>query len=318
MSLKIPQFQSRVNNQEDRQSGSPANALLNGAGTGAIVGYLVGGSGKETSAQDLLKKFGGEKADDFIKSIPDFETLPETEKAKLNYIKNLLAYKDTSIQELEEATKKLFGKHKEISLRKFISKVPIKQIFPQLDLIGKLYGARAAIGLAATSIWVINNPWSLIFASLFLGKNFRRYRYPNLRLGDYVDNLPAMERNTALKTKNSAQKVNSATKINDAMKKLIKLKSIRAIFSSMHLEFYKRKHADKITQETALNIIKEAKEASDKTIFAEIEENMQGLSKYLKKSSGLKTIGIGALIGALAFGILAVGGKKIQKNNQDK
>lgn len=317
MSLKIPQFQSASVNGQESQSGSPANAMLNGAGTGAIVGYLFGGSGKGTSAQDLLKRYGGEKADEFIKSIPNFETLSAEEKAKFNYIKKLLAYKNTSVQELEEATKKLFSKRSKVTLRQYILKVPIKQAYKKLDLIGRSSHVRLGMALTATTIFAICNPWSLLIAIPAVGgMNYYKYKHPNFRLGGYIPQFAIMERKAAFKARKSVAKAGSEARTNTLITRLLKLKGIRTFFNALNMEFYKLKYTDEITLETAQKLIKEAKEASDKTILTEIEENMQGLSKYFKKGSNLKNIGIGALVGALAFGALALAGKKVQKNQE--
>lgn len=334
MSLKIPQFQARSVDQQE--STLPASSILTGAGTGAACGYFAF-SGGQMSAKELMEKYGGENADKFIQSIKGFETLPAEEQAKFNHLKTLLTYKDTSVQELEEATKLLFRRHKETTLRKFISKVAVKKIYPKLGLKGKASSTLLASGVVGSGMsnyflakggsfvnstighWWITR-WGIRASGVLLPVIlFFRHKNPEGLAGrfrDYNNTLSIIEREAANKV-SKCQRKGSEKLLSKANIQLLKIKTLNAVYTAMHFNFVNIGSKNKITQETAQNILKNAQEAADKTILNEIEETLQQVGKHFPKNS-LKNAGIGAVIGALLLGALAIGHKQVQKNNQDK
>lgn len=319
MSVKITQFTS-ANNQES--SGSPVKGLLIGAGAGAALGAVA--MPGRISPQELLKKYSGENADKFMARIKGFENLSFEEQAKLSYIHGGLKYINQEANLAEKAIIHSCGKKGKTTVRRFID--TIMSIDDSKDFragmkramkfqMSAIFGRNAMfllspLGLVTGINYYLTKsvPSLLVYMLGFVaGKTVYNKRYPNEALGAFLDTCASSERSAEAGVISPlfgqpSHKVQSAIQH-------IQAKIDKAFYSVIHLKFAGMKHGDKITQETAKNIIQEAKEAANKTLLTGIEENMQGVEKYLPKNM-LRNAGIGALIGAAVLGTLFSGHRK--------
>lgn len=339
MSVKITQFTSTNTNQQERTSGVPSAGLLTGAGAGAALGYFA--LPGQFSAQELLKKYSGEKADKFISRIKGFENLTPEQKVKLDCIKGALSHTSKEYEAIEKAVINIFKKPCQVTMRDLAAEIirTAKSVNPaknQSLMAATMTGGKIRnlmlrlvyIG-SSVSLLVFHQSLGLLGFGSWLGSVFFNKRYPNIILGNLVDTLAMGEKGSAAgiinhikKSKANKPVVSFFGKIKAHFSHMFYLnntansitnKADKTFYGIIHSKLAAYKHSEKITEETATSMVKEAKEAADRTLIKAMEENMQGVEKYLPKH-GLRNAGIGALLGAFVLGSFFAGKAKSRED----
>lgn len=326
MSVKITQFTSTNTNKQE-SSGHPALGLLTGAGAGAALGYYA--IPKKMSAQELLKKYNGEKADKFIQRIKDFDSLPIEQQTKLRFIQSSLAHSEQEADFAQQAVKISCSQTGKTTVRKFLNTffnmgdpgnfreaVGRSMKFQLGGIMGRMSGAALSpLGLLTGINYYLTKKalpsiafWGLMGFTFVKTQVYNRL-YPNKVLGAVLDQSGVTERATAARIASPMY----SKAIPATVAQLVKARIDKAFHSKLYYIFAGMKHSEEMTEETASAIVKEAKETADRTLIRTIEENMQGVEKHMPKH-GLRNAGIGALVGAAILGLIFSGHRKSSEN----